>query len=164
MKQTSFPVTNIGSVSLLMTFIVLCLVTFSTLSLSGSVSEFHYSQKLAEHSTDYYNASNEATAVLMEIDGILHSAYTKDQNRYYSNARKQLEQLEHITADFSTDIPTIAYEVPVSDSQILKVTLSLNEPDRVKDGYYRITSWKETATAEWKGDDSLELFTPQEID
>ena len=100
----------------------------------------------------------------MEIDGILHSAYTKDQNRYYSNARKQLEQLEHITADFSKDIPTIAYEVPVSDSQILNVTLSLNEPDRVKDGYYRITSWKETATAEWKGDDSLELFTPQEID
>lgn len=160
MKQNSFPVTNIGSVSLLMTFIVLCLVTFSTLSLSGSVSEYHYSQKLAEHNTDYYNASNEATAVLMEIDDILHSAYTQDQSQYYLKACEQLERLDRITADFSKDIPTITYEVPVSESQVLRVALSLNRPDQVKEGYYRITSWKEAAASDWNGDDRLNLFTP----
>ena len=160
MKQNSFPVTNIGSVSLLMTFIVLCLVTFSTLSLSGSVSEYRYSQMLAEHNTDYYNATNEATAVLMEIDDILHSAYTQDQSQYYAKACEQLDCLDRITADFSKDIPTITYEVPVSESQVLRVALSLNRPDQVKEGYYRITSWKEAAASDWKGDDRLNLFTP----
>lgn len=160
MKKTSFPITNIGSVSLLMTFIVLCLVTFSTLSLSASVSEYHYSQKLAGHNTDYYNASNEATAILKEIDGILDNAYTENRGRYYSSAEEQLEQLDHVTADFSKDVPTIIYEVPVNESQVLQVTLSLNSPRKVSKGYYKITSWKEIAASQWEGDDHLELFTP----
>ena len=39
MKKTTHPIANIGSVSLLMIFIVLCLVVFSALSLSGTLSE-----------------------------------------------------------------------------------------------------------------------------
>lgn len=160
MKKTSFPVTNIGSVSLLMTFIVLCLVTFATLSLSGSVSEYHYSRKLADHNTDYYNASNEATAILQEIDDILSDAYSKGQDRYYSDAQKQLERLNLITADFSNDTPVLTYEIPVSDTQVLKVALSLNKPGQVRQGFYKITSWKEAPASEWQGDDHLELFMP----
>lgn len=160
MKKTSFPVTNIGSVSLLMTFIVLCLVTFSTLSLSGSVSEYHYSQKLAAHNSDYYEASNKATATLQEIDKVLHDAYTRNRDRYFSAAKEQLGHIDSITSDFSRDVPTVTYEVPVSESQVLHVSLSLNNPGRVNEGYYKITAWKEAPASKWQGDDHLELFTP----
>ncbi len=160
MKKPSFPVTNIGSVSLLMTFIVLCLVTFSTLSLSGSVSEYHYSQKLAKHNQDYYEASNTALRTLQEIDTILHDAYTENRDSYYSSADRELARLESVTADFSKEIPTVAYEVPVTSKQSLKVVLSLNKPGQMRQGYYKITTWKEIASSEWNGDDSLNLFKP----
>ena len=160
MKKPSFPVTNIGSVSLLMTFIVLCLVTFSTLSLSSSVSEYHYSQKLAKHNQDYYEASNAATVILKEIDDILHTAYTEDCDSYYSSTEKQLAKLTDITADFSKDTPTITYEIPVTETQALRVILSLNRPDQIEEGYYKITSWKEVPSSTWNGDDHLNLFSP----
>ncbi len=160
MKKPSFPVTNIGSVSLLMTFIVLCLVTFSTLSLSGSVSEYHYSQKLAQHNQDYYEASNTATRTLQEIDTILHDTYTRNRDSYYSSADRQLALLNGITADFSKETPTVTYEVPVTEKRSLKVVLSLNKPGQMQEGYYKITSWKEIASSEWNGDDQLNLFKP----
>lgn len=46
-EKRSHPVTNIGSVSLLMTFVVLCLAIFAALSISGAISEYRYSQKIA---------------------------------------------------------------------------------------------------------------------
>ena len=77
MKKTLYPVTNIGSVSLLMIFIVLCLAVLSTLSLSGALSEYRYSQKIAQHQADYYNASGSASRVLKEIDRILCQAHAE---------------------------------------------------------------------------------------
>lgn len=160
MKKSSFPVTNIGSVSLLMIFTVLCLVTFATLSLSSTVSEYRYSRKLAEHNQAYYLASNTATATLREIDDILNTAYTEDEERYYANVRKELARLEDVTADFSGDAPTIAYEVPVNATQALRIVLSLNGQADLDKGYYRIVSWKEIASTQWNGDNSLKLITP----
>ena len=160
MKKSSFPITNIGSVSLLMTFIVLCLVTFSTLSLSGSVSEYHYSQKLAQHNLDYYEASNTATRILKEVDAILHDAYSEHRDSYYSSADSRLALLDSVTADFSKEVPTVSYAVPVSDRQSLQVVLTLNKPGQMKNGYYKITTWKEITSFEWNGDDQLNLFKP----
>ena len=65
------PITNIGSVSLIMIFIVLCMVTFAILSLSESTSDYKFTEKLATHTTDYYSASSNAEHTLSEIDGIL---------------------------------------------------------------------------------------------
>lgn len=163
MKKFAFPVTNIGSASLLMTFIVLCLVTFSTLSLSGSLSEYRYSRKLAEHNLAYYNASNRAVLMLREVDDILNTAYSKNRDSYYSDAREAFAHLENVATDFSMDTPTITYETPINDTQSLQVVLSLNRPENLESGYYRIVSWKETASAEWKGDDHLDLMMPDAV-
>ena len=64
MKKTLYPITNTGSVSLLMIFIVLCLTILSTLSLSGALGEYQYSQKIAQHHADYYRASGSASRML----------------------------------------------------------------------------------------------------
>lgn len=160
MKKPSYPVTNIGSVSLLMTFIVLCLVIFSTLSLSGAVSEYHYSQRLAEHNQDYYSASNEASLLLCDIDTALDTAYKEDPDKYFSLAEEQLAFIPQIDTDFSENIPSVEYEVPISDSQILKVSLALNPPEELAKGYYKITGWKEISSTEWSSDDSLNLIFP----
>ena len=51
MNKRKFPVTNIGSVSLLMIFIVLCMVTLAALSLSTASGSYRSAQTLAGHTT-----------------------------------------------------------------------------------------------------------------
>ncbi len=155
---------NIGSASLLMTFIVLCLVTFAVLSLSGAVSEYNYTQQLAQHNTEYLEASNAATQLLSEIDGQLREAHrmqsfaTADETAYYGAADDLLGEISDVTTDFSSDTPTAAFVVPVNDSQALSVVLELNPPRDFADGYYKVKTWQEVSTAEWHGDDSLNLI------
>ena len=161
MKRQSYPVTNIGSVSLLMTFIVLCLAIFATLSLSGALSEYHYSQKIAQHNQEYYEASNEATQLLREIDRILHAAYANGSGSFYTASEELLTGLGGISMDFSLEQPTIAYEVSINDTQALKVILTLNRPDQTASGYYKISTWQEIHSTTWEGDDSLNLMNYQ---
>ena len=46
---------NIGTASLLVVFLTLCLVSFAMLSLSTAKSDYEFSQKLAQKTTSYYN-------------------------------------------------------------------------------------------------------------
>lgn len=158
MKKHAYSVVNIGSVLLFMTLIVLCLVIFSTLSLSGSVSEYQYSQKLAQHNREYYQACGQASEVLRDIDDILQTAYAASSGSYYKRAESKLSALDGVRTDFSGKSPTITYETPVSRVQSLQVTLTLNPPGQAADGYYKITAWQEVPSSEWKGNDKLNLI------
>lgn len=160
MKKLSVPVTNIGSVSLLMTFIILCLVTFSTLSLSHSASEYRYSLKLAEHNQAYYAASAKASVTLAKIDAILNEAYKDNRAGYCGEVAEKLAQLGNVATDFSGDVWTVSFTTPVDDAQALQVVLTLNQPEDSAGGYYKITSWRESNARVWKGDDSLHLISP----
>ncbi len=62
-KQQSYFV-NIGSSSLLVIFLILCLVTFAILSLSSAKSDHSFSQRLAQHRRVYYEASAKAEETL----------------------------------------------------------------------------------------------------
>ena len=47
------PFVNIGSSLLLVIFLVLCLVTFATLSLSSARSDESFSRRMADRKTEY---------------------------------------------------------------------------------------------------------------
>ncbi len=158
MKKHSYSIVNIGSALLFMTFIVLCLVTLATLSLSGSVKEYQYSQKLAAHNRDYYQACGWASERLCEIDETLEDAYAGSPGSYYKEAERRLEEIGGLASDFSNREPTVTYEIPISRSQNLQVVLTLNPPERMADGYYKITAWKEIPSSKWNGDDKLNLM------
>lgn len=70
-KQQPFFV-NIGSSSLLVIFLVLCLATFAILSLSSAKSDHTFSERLAAHKQAYYEASERAETIVGEIDRILY--------------------------------------------------------------------------------------------
>lgn len=159
MKKHSYPVTNIGSVSLLMTFIVLCLVIFATLALSGALGEYQYSRKIADYNADYYEASNTAMETFREIDGILHDAYGASPENYSLVLEETLSGLEGVTADFTGAEPTLTYQVPVNDTQNLNVILTVSLSPAADEGYLRITAWQKVPAAEWNGDESVELIT-----
>ena len=159
MKKTTHPITNIGSVSLLMIFIVLCLVVFSALSLSGTLSEYRYSQKIARHNADYYLASGSASETLKQIDEALDAAYTAHPDDYRETAEAELARFGSVETDPDSRMPSVTYEVPIDDAQSLRVPLTLNTPAEMQKGYYRINSWQEVPASRWDGDDSLNLMT-----
>lgn len=159
MKKTTHSIANIGSTSLLMIFIVLCLVVFSVLSLSGALSEYRYSQKIARHNADYYAASESASETLRKIDEALNAAYTAHPDDYQETAKTELARFGSVETDPDSQMPSVTYEVPIDDAQSLRVTLTLNIPAEMQNGYYRITSWQEIPASRWDGDDSLNLMT-----
>ena len=158
MKKKTYPVANIGSVSLLMVFIILCLVTFATLSLSSAAGDYKYSKDIAGHNTEYYNACNEAERKLKEIDGILETAYKNSSDDYVVDAAALLTTLQGITTDFSADEPQLTFDEKINEDKALKIVLTLNNSDKLSGGFYRITSWQEISTAGWEGNDRLKLI------
>lgn len=63
-EKRKFGFINMGTASLLVVFLTLCLVTFAMLTLSTAKSDYEFSKKLAERTTAYYeelNTSKEVT-------------------------------------------------------------------------------------------------------
>lgn len=158
MKKKTLPVTNIGSVSLLMIFIVLSLATFATLSLSSAANDYQFSQKVAAHNTAYYDACSKASLYLNEIDNVLAQTYSRYPDRYYEEAAASLSDMDGITVNSEGSTLLLTFQTAVNDTHALKVVLTLNDPGALSDGFYRITTWQEISTAGWKGNDSLKLI------
>lgn len=115
--KKQLPFLNIGTSSLLVVFLVLCLVIFAVLTLTSAQSDYRFAKRLAERRTAYYQACNQAekTIAALDADGTLQG----------------LSEDYHL-------------EVPISDRQVLSVTL---RPDGA-DGFV-IGTWETVNTAEW---------------
>lgn len=165
-KKKNIPVVNIGSSSLLVVFLVLCLVTFSTLSLSSAKSNYNFSQRLADRRTDYYEASRKAELLLDSIDNVLTETYEASTLPYYSEAEKRLSELTlnedvkdiELETNFSAEIPSITYAIPINENQALSVVLELTPVGNTTEGFYQIKQWKALSTADWEGNNTLKLI------
>lgn len=69
---------NIGSSSLILIFIVLCLATFAVLSLGNAKREDGFSRKSAESVQEYYRADAKGAAFVQEMD-LLMQEFKKAQ-------------------------------------------------------------------------------------
>ena len=74
-EKAPAPFFNIGASSLLVIFLILCLVTFAILTLTSAKSDSDFAEKLAHHKTNYYAACNTAESTLDEIDAVLADAW-----------------------------------------------------------------------------------------
>ena len=74
-EKAPAPFFNIGASSLLVIFLILCLVTFAILTLTSAKSDAVFAEKLAHHKMNYYAACNTAESTLDEIDAILADAW-----------------------------------------------------------------------------------------
>ena len=162
MKKKSFPITNIGTISLMMIFIVLCMVTFAALSLSSAVSDSRSGQKMSVHTEEYYAASNQAEEILASVDGIFSDAYSKaqDAEEYYKMVSEALP--DTLTSENEEGQLQIRYQVDVNDSQAIQVLLAVLSPEQIQregsGAFYKILSWQEIQTTTWEGDNSIQLI------
>ena len=145
-----------------MVFLILCLVIFATLSLSGALRDYEYSKKAADKTTAYYAADTKAVHILAEIDEVLAeieadievSADSRDREAVYlERAAGELEQLEGVRTEKDADGRlVVSYQVPVDETQELQAALLLTG-DSMK-----ILRWKEVPSSSWEEQTTLPVL------
>ncbi len=117
---------HIGSSSILMIFVLLCLISFATLSIVSANADYKLSSKVLERTTAYYDACNEAEQALADIDRTLKSVY---------------EQSNSLEDYYSAVGHHKSYNIPTSDEQFLQVEIEILYPKKAGDCFYRVTKW-----------------------
>ena len=140
MKQPGF--SNFGFSTILLAFVMICIVTIAALSLLTASSDYKLSQKFADKNSAYYKAEQQAYTYLSEIDSTLANAYqtTLNASGYYQKVSQTLSSMDGCTYDRVTK--TLSYSTPINDSQHLEVRLLIEYPQEETSNFYIITSWK----------------------
>lgn len=159
MNKKGQNILNIGTSSLLVIFIVLCLVIFATLSVVSAHADYKLSQTLDDRTKNYYLASNQAENTLNTIDNRLLFIYHNSSSEldYFNKCQAQLKQ----TGDEFNYNPvnrSISYTQVISSNLVLTVALDVIYPNSENNRFYKLTSWQESNTASWQPDNSLNLM------
>jgi len=118
---------NVGSSSILLIFVILCLISFATLSIVSANADARLSRRVAERTTAYYEACNQAQADIADMDNTLAAVYADsfDEEEYFMAVGHKK-----------------TFTVGISDLQTLSVTLDILYPAQEGDPFYHITSWQ----------------------
>lgn len=159
-------VTSIGITSFVLIFVMLCLLTFSVLSLATARADLRLSQRSADRTTAYYDAENRANDILLEIIFCMEDCLSEtggdtdmeedaDAASFYTSVRDSLEGQNGITF---TGERTLQYSVPLEDEQLLRVSLELSFEPYEDGSRYKILEWRTESTHEWDSDETLPLL------
>lgn len=157
-KKTSRPLLTTGTSTLLLIFVSLCLLTFAVLSFLSARADQNLSRKTAERTSAYYEACNQAEDRLGETDRMLEKIWqeTANEKAYFQAVRETFEDM-----DFDEENRMLSFSVPLTDTQVLTVTLKLRTPESGST-FYTITGWKTINTAGWTADTRQNVYVQTE--
>ena len=135
---------NVGTSSILLIFVTLCLVSFATLSLVSANADRKLSAKVADRTVAYYNACNKAEESIASIDATLKQVYSQVEG-----PEEYFTQVGH----------SKTYAIPISELQTLIVHLSILYPENSSGSFYEINPWKIITTGALDYDDKLPVIT-----
>lgn len=118
---------NVGSASILLIFVILCLVSFAVLSIVSSNADNKLTQRVLDRTTAYYEACNSAQESLAGLDNVLKAQYASstDSDEYFA-------AVGH----------TKSYAIPITDAQTLLVQVTILYPEDANDTFYKVTGWQ----------------------
>lgn len=149
--RKNLPITNIGITTIITVFIILCLVTFASLTYVNALNDSSASRKSTAHNDEYYEAYNEANKTIASVGKELYNIYSNYPD-------KELTKIEE----------EYIFSYPVGDSHALYVTLvpaitkstnlnSLSPIEYIQDNelsIYKITSFEVVITSDWNGENT----------
>lgn len=140
---------NIGSSSLILIFIVLCLATFGLLSVGNSRREGLLSEKNAAAVQEYYRADRQGVEFLSRVDRALEDSGEK-------NADAAKEQVLHALGEFyQSDRDLFCTDVAMDAGQALRVELQTDWEKKS----CRVVTWKVYQREEYEIDQSIPVWT-----
>ncbi|MFT3984945.1 MAG: hypothetical protein QM697_13640 [Lachnospiraceae bacterium] len=151
---------NVGSSSILVTFVLLCLVTFAALSFLSANSDYRLSRQAADRTTDFYEANQMAEIYMANIEALLAKQYAicEDENRYLKAIPDIFADNDRIIVDISSTPITLQYSIVVNKTQDLQVCLSIHYPDTKDPALFHIQKWQTVANETWQE----EAVSPEE--
>ena len=151
---------NVGTSSILVTFVLLCLVTFAALSFLSANSDYRLSEQTAKRTTDYYEANRVAELYMANIEGLLSKCRQRSDSAasYYKEVPKLFSDNDTITVNEGSDPMTLSYDIPVNDTQMLHVCLAVSYPEKGDDGLFHIVSWNTKNADIWNGEEDDHLL------
>lgn len=142
-KKKPFDV-NIGSSSILLIFVTLCLVSFAALSIVSANADYKLSEKIMNRTTAYYEACNTAEESIAVIDHTLRNVYETT-----ANEEEYFQSVGYVKS----------FMIEISDFQTLNIKLNIQYPSTEEDPFYRISSWKIVNTVEPEYEDTLPVIS-----
>lgn len=144
---------HFGFSTILVTFAMICIVTFAALAFVTANSDYALSKRVATKNDNYYEAEGNAYMRLSEIDATLFDIFGKAGNAtdYYTEVSNYLDSLGYgtLTTNFNEDtntsnITSISFQFSenISDTQTLKVTINITYPVSDSSFFYEITQWQ----------------------
>lgn len=157
-KDTGF--SNFGFSTILLAFVMICIVTISAVSLLTGNSDYKLSKKVAERNSAYYEAEKQAYTILAEIDYLLADAYqnTESSQDYYQRIENSLSAYEYGIYETTAANHTYSYAVPISEEQDLTVVLWIHYPTGPNETFYEVYTWKSEYEVTTHEEETLNLF------
>lgn len=143
---------NIGIISFMVVFVILCLMTFAILSLVSARSNVNTIQKSIEHSAQYYELSSEGEKTLKTIDDYLYTQYqnTSSSQEYFNKVR----QITQIIDNSQLNEHILSYNIQNNDQQ-LHIEIEILYPGQ---HFYQIKAWEVSPSENWNMDQSMEIL------
>ncbi len=151
-KQENGYRANIGSSSLILIFIVMCLVTFGMLSLTSAKNDLNLAERNADAVNEYYRADREGEAFY----GMVAEAVTAvcSQTEEVTEREKLLKA--SLGAYYRENDEIAAMETDMKRAQALHVEL---RPVLTGEGSVEVAEWKVIQTEDYEIDNSLPVWT-----
>lgn len=154
---------HIGASSILILFVLLCLVTFAVLSLVSANADYNLSKKTAESVTCYYQADAQAETQLALIDEALKACAERTPNGaqpadFYKILSDELLPLNGVSIVMDKDKFTIQYQIKIDDNRALQVSLQPVFPFKNSAKRYTLTGWQVIQISEWNPDNSIPVW------
>lgn len=140
---------NIGTTSLILIFIVLCLSTFGLLSLSNARGDWNLAEKNAGAVQTYYEADAQGEQFVRMVDRALAEA---EEQGLTGSAREAALQ-EILGAYYQTE-GVVQTDIGMDFGQVLHIELELHEA-----AGYEIRCWNVYNREEYEIDNSIPVWT-----
>lgn len=138
---------NVGTSSILVIIVVLCLVCFAGLSIVSATADYKLSSKLAERTSSYYEASNLANEEFVRLNSIFLDLY-----RESANEEEYLQKIKESYAD------SLTFSYPISDTQALAVAVEPLYPQSETGNLFHVTCFQIVTTQDLQLDNSLPVL------
>lgn len=157
-KTQKYHFSNFGFSTILLSFVMICVVTFSALSLVTAHSDYRLSQKVADKTLRYYAAEEKAFLRLSAIDSLLANCYLSS-----GNSEAYFKNVTDLSSNYGTFETTstghyILFQEEIDENQYFSVKLLIQYPDSDTDSFYEITEWKSVYNQEIPEDQTLNLI------
>lgn len=165
-RRGGFSVISTGTTSIVLIFVMLCMLTFSVLSLVSAQANLRLSERSAARTTSYYEAENAANDILLALIAVLEETPLPDlapgtPNPVPLRPQARAAWLEAVRAavaaqpalagvTIDTAAGTAVWQVPLGEAQQLAVRLALYEEPRENGRQYSILTWQAVSDYDWQ--------------